>query len=143
MPAPYRNYLEEAGLPASDCPPKLYNYFSLLRGETVQHSTGAEAQARSKNWEKVEVENPERIAWLERQKNANVNGHAAWEKALRGEFAILNDDQFAYVLKKAQELISDRDIQPQGGDERDHQDVVAEILLTLVEFLEGYPKKKP
>ncbi len=141
MPKSYYLYLEEAGMPGGDCPPKAYKYFSLLGGVSQEHGSGAEAQARSKNWEKVEIENPERIAWQDRQKNANVNGHAAWEKALRAEFMTLNDAQFAYVKTKAQELISDRNIEPQHPVERDRQDVVAEILLTLVEFLELYPKK--
>jgi len=146
MTNPYHTYLIAAGLPQGECPPKTYTYFSLLRGETVEHATAGEAQARSKNWERVEKDNPERIAYLENRMTARRIGHAAWESALRdecrtltGSTGLLAEAQYQYLVGAASTLINERDLDPRGGDEKDRNDVVVDLIRFLIPTVTNYP----
>lgn len=93
----WQEYLDEAGYTAfcnnNECPLPVYKWWAYKNGESVQFGTRAEAEAFSKNVEKVEVNKEERKLWVDKQNKLRQNAQDAYEADFSAMFSHLPNSE--------------------------------------------------
>lgn len=128
----WQQYLDEAGYTAfcdnNELPPHIYKWWGYKNGESKQFDSRKEAEAFSKNVEKVEVNKEERDLWFDKKNELCQKAQDAYEADFSTMFANLPNSEkveqkVAYFLY---EYVS---------DSRDERAFAAESLIEIFDTL--------
>lgn len=93
----WQQYLDEAGYTAfcdnNELPPPVYKWWGYKGGESKQFDTRKEAEAFSKNVEKVEVNKEERELWFDKQNKLRQNAQDAYKADFSAMFSHLPNSE--------------------------------------------------